>query len=51
MMSLGGDSLQSMEVLMELERRLGRKIARLTFFGSRNLAELAAALDGPGASP
>ena len=51
MMSLGGDSLQSMEVLMELERRLGRKIPRLTFFGSRNLAELAAALDGPGASP
>jgi acyl carrier protein len=51
MMSLGGDSLQAVEVLMELERRLGPKIPRLTFFGSRNLAELSAALDRPGASP
>ncbi len=51
MMSLGGDSLQAMQVLIELERRLGRKVPRLTFFGSRNLAELAAALDGPGGSP
>ncbi len=51
LLSLGGDSLQAIEVLMELERRLRRKIPHAVYFGSRNLGELAAALDGAQASP
>ena len=51
LLSLGGDSLQALEVVLELERRLGRKIPKDGFLASRNLAELAASLDGGRASP
>ena len=51
LLSLGGDSLQAVEVLLELQRRLGRKVPMRTFSKARNLAELAAALDGAKASP
>ena len=51
LLSLGGDSLQAVGVLLELERRLGRKVSMRVFSAARNLAELAAALDGAGATP
>ncbi len=51
LLSLGGDSLQAVGVLLELERRLNRKVAMRDFSAARNLAELAAALDGAGATP
>lgn len=51
LLSLGGDSLQALEVMLELERRLGRKIPEDSFRASANLAELAASLDGAQASP
>ncbi len=41
LMSLGGDSLQVVEVLLELEARMGFPVPRAVFRRSRNISELA----------
>jgi acyl carrier protein len=57
LLSLGGDSLQAVEVMLELERRFGVPAPQDVFRSSRSIAELAAwlakrgALDVAGASP
>ena len=42
LLSLGGDSLQSAELVLELERRLGIRIPRRVFRDTRSIAELSA---------
>ncbi len=42
LLSLGGDSLQSVELMLELERRFGVKLRDVTFRRSRNIADLTA---------
>lgn len=42
LLSLGGDSLQAVELMLELERRLGVSAPAPVFRGSRNIAELTA---------
>ena len=42
LLSLGGDSLQAVQLMLELERRFGFKVPAATFRRSRNISELTA---------